>query len=223
MRSPFPGMDPWIESQAWEDFHHRFLCDIADSLVPSLRPRYIVSAESREYVEAVEDQRGRLDLERRREIFLCVRDRETPRRVAVIEMLTPGNKQRWAKGRSVYLEVRTAILGSPCNLVEIDLLRGGERPPMDDTLPDADYYALVSLGHSRPKALAWAWTVRDPMPKIRFPLDGNAPDCVIDLQSLFQDRFERSGYDFSLDRSRQVEPPLRPDDAAWAASLLDGS
>lgn len=51
MPCPFPGMDPYIESQAWEDFHLHLVAEIANALVPQVRPRYIVRTERRIYVE----------------------------------------------------------------------------------------------------------------------------------------------------------------------------
>lgn len=51
MPSPFPGVDPFIESQDWEDFHSRFIQGVSDALVPRVRPRYIVRVERRVYVE----------------------------------------------------------------------------------------------------------------------------------------------------------------------------
>ena len=51
MPSPFPGMDPFIEGQVWEDFHTRFITALADSLLPGVRPRYVVRVERRVYLE----------------------------------------------------------------------------------------------------------------------------------------------------------------------------
>ncbi len=51
MPSPFPGMDPFIESQRWGGFHHRFIAQLGDMLVAQLRPRYEVEPEERVYVE----------------------------------------------------------------------------------------------------------------------------------------------------------------------------
>ncbi len=52
MPSHFPGMDPFIESQKWEDFHTRFITAMGDALVPSVRPKYVVEVERRVYLEA---------------------------------------------------------------------------------------------------------------------------------------------------------------------------
>ncbi len=51
MACPFPGMDPFIEGQEWEDFHHHFIEDVHNTLVPQVRPRYAVRVEKRIYVE----------------------------------------------------------------------------------------------------------------------------------------------------------------------------
>src|SRR5437762_4934215 len=51
MPSPFPGMDPFIEDQEWEDFHSRFNTALSDALAPGVEPRYIVRVERRVYVE----------------------------------------------------------------------------------------------------------------------------------------------------------------------------
>lgn len=51
MPSPFPGMDPFLENQEWEDFHGRFNTVIADVLSPLLRPAYFVRIERRVYLE----------------------------------------------------------------------------------------------------------------------------------------------------------------------------
>ena len=51
MLSPFPGMDPYIEMQEWEDFHTRFNTVLSDLLAPEVEPRYVVRVERRVYVE----------------------------------------------------------------------------------------------------------------------------------------------------------------------------
>src|SRR5437899_882459 len=51
MKSPFPGMDPFIEGQEWTDFHHALIEMISELLVPEVEPRYLVRVERRVYVE----------------------------------------------------------------------------------------------------------------------------------------------------------------------------
>jgi len=50
MPSPFPGMDPYLESAAfWSSFHTRFMVAIADAISPQLGTQYYVEVESRTY------------------------------------------------------------------------------------------------------------------------------------------------------------------------------
>lgn len=55
MPSPFPGMDPFIESQEWEDFHHSAIDVMREQLTSNVGPRYAVRIERRIYVEHSDD------------------------------------------------------------------------------------------------------------------------------------------------------------------------
>lgn len=56
MRSPFPGMDPYLEqSGVWRTLHHHLLMGIKAELQPLLRPRYWVATEERTYENLPED------------------------------------------------------------------------------------------------------------------------------------------------------------------------
>ncbi len=60
MPSPFPGMDPYLEStRMWEDFHHNLAVEIQKQLAPRLRPRYVAALEVRvTYEEIVLEERS---------------------------------------------------------------------------------------------------------------------------------------------------------------------
>jgi len=112
-----------------------------------------------------------LELRRQRRIVIYVQDRP---RVAVtsIELLSPGNKQAGAVACERYLEKRAAALHGGLHWVEIDLLRGGERPPISVSLPrGADYLCYVAqatpLGWNH---LIYAWRLREALPLL--PLCG---------------------------------------------------
>ena len=55
MPSPFPGMDPFIESQEWGDFHHSAIDVMRELLTPRLRGRYAARIERRIYIEHPDD------------------------------------------------------------------------------------------------------------------------------------------------------------------------
>jgi Protein of unknown function (DUF4058) len=50
MPSPFPGMDPYLESPViWPDVHHELISQIRSALNPRLRPNYVARVELRVY------------------------------------------------------------------------------------------------------------------------------------------------------------------------------
>lgn len=56
MRSPFPGMDPYLEHPSlWPDVHNSLITTIRDSLVPQVAPRYYVALERRAYLLSPDD------------------------------------------------------------------------------------------------------------------------------------------------------------------------
>jgi Protein of unknown function (DUF4058) len=56
MPSPFPGMDPYLETpDLWPDVHHKLISEIQTALVPGLRPRYVARVELRVYVADEDD------------------------------------------------------------------------------------------------------------------------------------------------------------------------
>src|SRR2546423_432996 len=90
-----------------------------------------------------------------KEHYLTIRKREMLDVVTIIEMLSPANKRTGSDGRSEYLRKREQVLKSPTHLVEIDLLRGGERLPVREKLPSFDYLMVVSRRRIRPSAHAF--------------------------------------------------------------------
>ena len=56
MTCPFPGMDPFLEFQEWEDFRATFNATLREFLSPTVEPRYVVRVERRVYVEHFGDE-----------------------------------------------------------------------------------------------------------------------------------------------------------------------
>src|SRR5437762_4940701 len=71
------------------------------------------------------------------ESFIEIRDRESFEVITIIELLSPTNKDP-GSDREQYIGKRKALLRSNAHLVEIDLLRGGERMPVEE-MPSCDY------------------------------------------------------------------------------------
>lgn len=162
-----------------------------------------------------------LALRRQRRIVIYVRSQ--PRQaVASIELLSPSNKAAGTIGQTRYLEKRASALHGGLHWIEIDLLRGGQRPPLPVMLPKpADYLAYVAqatpTGWSH---LAYGWGLRDPLPPLPIPLLG--PNrALLDLGACFGAAYDRIAADDEADYADLPPPPsLRPDDLVWAEALL---
>ncbi len=154
--------------------------------------------------------------------YLEVRSMQSREIVTVIEVLSPWNKSPRG-GRAEYLGKRDAYLQTPINLVELDLLRGGERLPTVEPLPHGDYFAFVCKGTRRMKALVYAWPLSHPLPKIPIPLAPGDADVKLDLQLAFNETYERAGYRYSLDYKADVVPKLRPAERTWVRQSLKAS
>ena len=45
MKSPFLGMNPWLEGYLWPDVHHRLAAFISEGLAPQIAPKYVARVE----------------------------------------------------------------------------------------------------------------------------------------------------------------------------------
>ena len=149
--------------------------------------------------------------------YLEIRDKDGFGLVTVLELLSPSNKYT-GDDNEQYLRKRLEVLHSRTHLVEVDLLRGGGRMPLDG-LPDCDYCALVSRIAERPRVGVWAWRLRDPIPPIPIPLRDGDADVTLDLKAVIDQIYDGGRYG-SYIYSRLPEPRLSPDDAAWAATFV---
>jgi hypothetical protein len=155
--------------------------------------------------------RGRVEV---RNVWIEIRllPKQTP--VTVIEILSPTNKS--GGGIFKYLKKRGATIRQKVHLVEIDLLLGGERLPMQEPLPPGDYYALVSRSEERPESNVYAWTIRDPLPPIPIPLRRPDPDVTLDLGSLFATAYDRGRFARLVDYGLPPATVKKAGDRTWA-------
>ncbi|MFO0850219.1 MAG: DUF4058 family protein [Gemmataceae bacterium] len=157
------------------------------------------------------------DLDPLRLAYLEVVTTTDHRLVTVIELLSPANKTP-GPDREKYLRKRRRLLNAGINYVEIDLLRGGRRPPVDGR-PECDYCVMVSRPADRPNVDLWPVRLREPLPPIPVPLEPAHPDARLDLQSLLHRVYDGAGYEDTVYAQPPV-PRLTPADAAWAADVL---
>ena len=149
--------------------------------------------------------------------------RPTGRVVTVLELLSPTNKTPGEGGLDAYLEKRAEFLASRCHLVELDLLRSGERLPMAGPLPPGDYYVYVGRARRRPRGQIIAWPLRSPLPTISVPLLPEDPEVPLDLQAAFRAAYEPSLYDRRLPYDEPLYPPLPATEETWVRQRLEDS
>lgn len=157
------------------------------------------------------------DVDIERHPYIEIRDRHNRELVTMIEILSPTNK-RYGPDREQYGIKRSAVMLSPASLVEIDLLRGGPRFPLDN-LPPSDYCVTLYRRKDFPKVEAWPIGLRDPLPVIPIPLKGDFPDATLDLQATLNRVYDAAGYEDYIYESTP-EPPLEGNDLEWAKALI---
>jgi hypothetical protein len=161
--------------------------------------------------------------EPRTQRHLKVIQHRTGQVVTVIEVLSPTNKQPGEDGLDAYLEKRTEFLASRTNLVEIDLLRGGERLPMSGKLPAGDYYVFIGRAHRKPRCQVVGWPWRRRLPAIPIPLLPEDGETIVELQEAFQAAYDVSFYERRLPYHEPLSPPLSPEEDGWMKERLAGT
>jgi hypothetical protein len=126
------------------------------------------------------------------------------------------NKRPGHAAYLTYRRKRQAILESRAHLMEIDLLRAGERPPLAEPLPEAPYFVILSRAERRPVAEVWPLRLQEPIPILPVPLLPPDPDAPVNLGRALAAIYDRSGYDLRIDYTSSPPPPtLAAEDAAW--------
>ncbi len=115
------------------------------------------------------------------QVSVEIRETATRRLVTAIEVLSPTNKR--GDGRKEYRRKRRRILLSEAHLLEIDLLRRGQRVPMQQPLPEAPYFVILGRADERPMSDVWPIQFGDRLPSVPVPLLPGDADVLLDLQT----------------------------------------
>lgn len=144
--------------------------------------------------------------------------------ITAIEILSPYNKT--GEGLAEYRSKRAHLTGAAVNLVELDLLRGGQRAGKeveDPPLENADYVLLVNRSsNANPLNVSDIWPValNEPLPDLPIPLRLPDPDVVLNLNEAVREVYARAGYAWRIDYKQPVPPPkLRSEIAEWVGEL----
>jgi hypothetical protein len=231
MPSPFPGMDPYIEAYGdWADLNACFITYCCDSLNERLPENYAAQVTSQLKLARAEDidvDEARLSGDRHRatgtlpihhdeirESSVQILRYPERRLVTHIELLSPTNKRN--PGRGEYLAKHTALIHQQkVNMVEIDLLLGGERLEMVEPLSAGDFYAFVTRPQRLPQVDVYAWSVREALPQIPIPLLPPDADVPIDLAVLVNQIYDRGRYGQLIAYGKPAPKGLNEADFAW--------
>jgi hypothetical protein len=148
--------------------------------------------------------------------------------VTLIEILSPSNKVP-GKDRDAYFLKQAEILASDTNLIEIDLLRDGDRPAaalevemmLESLEPPADYVVIVNRAWNRRNFQLFPVTLREWLPCFPVPLREGETEVLLDLQHLFNRVYDTGPYRRgAVDYSQPPRPPLTGEAAEWAADRV---
>lgn len=148
-----------------------------------------------------------------------IRDRKNNQLITVIEILSPVNKRN--PGLAPYRKKRLRLQGDGVHLLEIDLLRRGERPFKHPYLPKSHYMALLTRAGST-STQVWAFNLEDLLPVLPVPLKTPDPDVALDLRKALEEAYTRSLYHLSINYREDPPPPLLSvEEQEWMRKLLE--
>src|SRR5215475_558637 len=153
-----------------------------------------------------------------------VRETATDTLVTAIEILSPVNKR--GAGLHLYRAKRTSLLRIDVHLIELDLLRGGERPGWEVKEPPlvCDYIVLVNRAFRGDIRRSEIWPVEldEPLPLCPVPLLPPDADVPLALGEVLAQVYQRAAYARRLDYTLSVPPPpLRPAMQRWLTAHFE--
>jgi len=148
-----------------------------------------------------------------------IRDRKNNQLITAIEILSPVNKRN--PGLGPYRKKRLRLHAAGVHLLEIDLLRRGERPFKHPYLPKSHYMALLTRAGST-STQVWAFNLEDTLPVLPVPLKSPDPDVSLILRKALKEVYTRSLYHLSINYREDPPPPaLNVEEQKWMRELLN--
>jgi hypothetical protein len=149
------------------------------------------------------------------------------RLVTAVEILSPSNKRAGDNGRKAYQDKQEEFRLGGVNLVEIDLLRAGPHTtavPLSRLKRAAgaafDYHVSVTVAGERRSFHVAPIRLTDRLPAIGIPLDPDVTAVTADLQPLLDRAYNSGRYADAVRYDRPPDPPLTPEQQAWAEGVL---
>ncbi|MBM3980656.1 MAG: DUF4058 family protein [Planctomycetes bacterium] len=223
MPSPFPGMDPYLETpKLWPAFQHQTLACLYQILLPGLVDRYRARVGTRSYVSETPLFTS-IIREQFSEEFIEIRNRTDGKLVTLLEVVSPANKSTAAE-RQAYLDARQVALNQKAGVVEIDLVMQG-KPMLNysrDGLPEYDYAVTVTRSNAPDRYEIYTATLQKRLPKFKLPLAADDRDALIDLQAAFARAYDLGTFSTQIDYkgAPHADVPLTAEYKTWTDDLL---
>ncbi|MCS7299954.1 MAG: DUF4058 family protein [Fimbriimonadales bacterium] len=144
--------------------------------------------------------------------------------ITSIEILSLANKLP-GSGQAQYFKKQQETLQAGVNLVEIDLLRGGEwilsLPEVYLSEDARGVYHVCVFRATQPELREiYPIALEEPLPAISVPLRAGEADAVLELQPLVDRAYEQGRYHRLIDYAQDLPPPLTDAQRDWIAQLL---
>ncbi len=148
-----------------------------------------------------------------------IRDTAENQLVSSIEILSPVNKRE--PGLSKYRDKRRRLRQAHVHILDIDLLRRGQRPLAHPRMSPHAYRVTLSRA-AEPFADVWTMRLQDPLPVVPIPLRAPDADVPLDLATALATIYDRAAYDLSLNYREPPPPPsLSDEEQAWVQQQIN--
>jgi hypothetical protein len=249
-------MDPWLEDEdTFPNLHDSFLLRIRDLLNMQMPEKYVATVKQRIWVDNtqrrepdvsvlgperwVESSVGLATLKGLQDtgLFVAPISWEEPyleiitaqgrRLVTAVEMLSPSNKKKGSASHKAYLAKQQEFLLGSVNLLEIDLLRGGQYSSaipwshMQRLTKDGFHYTIAvtrPLGETRQYGAVVR--LQEALPTIGIPLDPEDEPATLDLQAVLDHCYVSGRFASLVNYSASPTPKLSSADQTWATEVL---
>jgi hypothetical protein len=209
-RNPYPGVDPFVESQGfWRDFHIRLLGECRDALLNLLPQDYDARIDEFEYAISPH-QSDDPSVERRRFIRVSTHPSREPVTILCFRDATSTTSDGFLRQRSTWLR-------QGLHIVEIDLLLCGDRTPLVQVPAEADFFVYVTYEKT---CAVFVWKLGDRIPVVRVPLRSPDPDVALDLGEAYRSTYEHGRYRRVINYNQVPHEGLSIELQTWARNRV---
>ena len=216
VRSPFPGMDPYLEAR-WADLHPSLNVYVAEAIQRTLP--LALRARVVNQLMVLDDGTAAAD-----PVVMVLDTTANFRLVTVIELLRAAHKVP-GEFHNAYLNRLRRYAADGVNVIEVDLLRSpriGMAVARSDLSPTHRTPYLICTHRATDDPARWGCypvPLRHRIRPVPLPLRPDDPDGSLDLQPLLTRAYAAGRHD-DIDYRKEPDPPLPEADVAWAHELL---